>query len=340
MNRREFLQLSAAAAAGATAVPAQSTPTASAVINSVLGPLPVSQLGVTLPHEHVLVDFIGADRVSRSRYSADEAFSVALPHLQKLKESGCQTLFECTPAFIGRDPRLLERLAKAVGIQLITNTGYYGAANDKYVPAHAYQESAEQLCARWLREWRDGIEDSGIKPGFIKIGVDNGPLSDIDRKLVRAAALTHLETGLTIASHTGNSAAALEQVRILREAGVSAAAWIWVHAKREAGSEALFEVTGQGGWVEFDNVSPEKADVCVDLLSLMKERGHLGRVLISQDAGWYHVGEPGGGNFRPFDYLFTAFLPRLRERGFTDAEIQSLAQTNPARAFSPTVRRR
>jgi len=340
MNRREFLKAGVVAVAGAKGLEAQAPDPASRAIHSVLGPLPVSHLGVTLPHEHVLVDFIGADKISRSRYNADEAFAVALPHLQRLKDSGCQSLFECTPAYIGRDPRLLARLAKASGMQLMTNTGYYGAANDKYVPAHAYQESAEQLCARWVREWRDGIEETGIKPGFIKIGVDNGPLSEIDRKLVKAAALAHLKTGLTIASHTGNSAAALEQVRILKEAGVSASAWIWVHAKREAGSDALFEVAGEGGWVEFDNVSPERTDACVDLVSSMKDRGHLRQVLISQDAGWYHVGEPGGGNFKGFDFLLTGFLPKLREKGFTDAETQSLVRTNPANAFSPTVRRR
>ncbi len=340
MNRREFLKASAAVSAAATIVTAsaQSHTPAPAVIQSVLGPLPVSQLGVTLPHEHLLVDFIGADKVSRERYRPDEVAAVALPHLERLKQAGCRTLFDCTPAYIGRDPKLLQRLARASGVQLITNTGYYGAANDKYVPAHAYQESAEQLAARWIAESREGIEGTSIKPGFMKIGVDNGPLSEIDRKLVRAAALAHLETGLTIASHTGNSAAALEQVKVLRETGVAASSWIWVHAKREPGSDALFRVAEQGGWIEFDNVSPETADRSADLVVLMKDRGYLGQVLISQDAGWYHVGEPGGGSFRPFDFLFVGFVPRLRERGLAESEVRSLVETNPARAFSPRVR--
>ncbi len=77
-------------------------------------------------------------------------------------------------------------------MNIITNTGYYGAAGDKYIPKHAYSESAEELASRWINEWKNGIGSTGIKPGFIKIGVDDGPLSDIDKKLVEAAALTHL----------------------------------------------------------------------------------------------------------------------------------------------------
>ena len=56
--------------------------------------------------------------------------------------------------------------------KMITNTGYYGAAGDKYVPQHAYEETVDQLADRWTGEWEDGIEGTGIRPGFIKGGVD------------------------------------------------------------------------------------------------------------------------------------------------------------------------
>ena len=57
-------------------------------------------------HEHVLVDFIGASTVSPARYDAADAFKTVLPYLQQLKQLGCGTLVECTPAYLGRDPRL------------------------------------------------------------------------------------------------------------------------------------------------------------------------------------------------------------------------------------------
>ena len=139
---------------------------------TVRGPVDAADLGTTLVHEHVLVDFVGADKVARDRYDAEDAFRVVLPHLLALKARGARTLVECTPAWLGRDPALLVRLSEASGLHIVTNTGYYGAAQDKYLPAHAFEESAERLAERWTSEWRDGIEGTGIRPGFIKTGVD------------------------------------------------------------------------------------------------------------------------------------------------------------------------
>lgn len=142
-------------------------------------------------HEHVMVDFVGAKKISPGRYDPNEVFQKALPHLKELKSLGCETLVDCTPNYIGRDPELLRRLSKATGLHIITNTGLYGAADDKYVPRFAYTESADELAARWVQESEDGIPPAGIRPGFMKIGVDSGPLSVIDAKLVTAAARTH-----------------------------------------------------------------------------------------------------------------------------------------------------
>src|SRR6185503_20351713 len=146
-------------------------------IDTVTGPIAADRLGLTLMHEHVLVDFIGAAEVSPSRYDADAVFKAVLPHLQQARTLGCETLVECTPAYLGRDPRLLKRLSEASGVHILSNTGYYGAAKDKHLPAHAFQETAEQLAARWIREHDHGIDGTGIKPALLKIGVDESPLS-------------------------------------------------------------------------------------------------------------------------------------------------------------------
>ena len=61
----------------------------------------------------------------------------------------------------------------------------------------------------------------------------------------------------------------------------------------------------------------------------MKRAGYLSRVLLSQDSGWYHVGEPGGGDFRSYDFLFTDFLPLLQRAGISSKEIDTLMIVNP-----------
>lgn len=76
------------------------------------------------------------------------------------------------------------------------------------------------------------------------------------------------------------------------------------------------------------------------MVKAMKERGVLSRVLVSQDAGWYAVGEPGGGNFRPFETLFTKFVPALKEAGFTDGDVEQILVRNPCEAFTIRLRPR
>ena len=289
-------------------------------------------------HEHVLVDFIGADRISPARYDANDAFASVLPHLQQVRALGCSTLVECTPAFLGRDPRLLQRLSEASGIQIVSNTGYYGAAKDKHLPPHAFTETDEQLAARWIREHERGIDDTSIRPAFMKIGVDEAPLSEVDRKLVRAAALAHRGTGLPIAAHTGSGTAALEELDLLEAAGVPLGAFIWVHAQSERDGTFHTRAAKRGAWVEFDGISPASVARHVELVANMKAQGLLDHVLVSHDAGWYRVGEPGGGQFRPYDTLFTAFVPALKAAGFVEGQVRQLLVVNPRAAL--TGRRR
>jgi phosphotriesterase-related protein len=340
MERRGFLTtLAGAGLAPALPRAARAETPAPGRIETVRGPIAAAELGVTLVHEHVLVDFVGADRVSRSRYDADEVFRTVLPRLAELAQRGCRTLVECTPAWLGRDPLLLRRLSEASGLHLVTNTGYYGAAGDRYLPPHAFGESARELAQRWTAEARGGIEGTGIRPGFLKIGVDAGPLSLVDRKLVEAAALCHLDTGLAIAVHTGDGPAALDILAALERARVSPEAWIWVHAGNAKDRPTQDWAARRGAWVELDGLAPATLGENVEAVVDLAQRGHLGRLLVSQDAGWYHVGEPGGGAYRPHTFLFDAFVPALRRRGLDDAAVRALLVENPARALAPAVRR-
>jgi predicted metal-dependent phosphotriesterase family hydrolase len=297
---------------------------------TVRGPVEAADLGITLVHEHVLVDFVGADKVGRHGYDAEDAFRVVLPHLMALKARGARTFVDCTPAWLGRDPNLLVRLSEASGLHIVTNTGYYGAAQDKYRPAHAFEESAERLAERWTSEWRDGIEGTGVRPGFIKTGVDPGPLSAIDRKLIEAAVLCHGQTGLRIHCHTGDGRAAMDILSVLGAQRVSPDAFVWVHAQNEKDRALHLRAARGGAWIELDGVAEDSRDAHVSMVMDLARAGQLARVLLSQDAGWYRVGEPAGGTFRPYTYLFDGLLPALRRAGLRARDVRRLLVDNPS----------
>ncbi len=301
MRRREFL--------AALALPAASASPATILV-----------------HEHVLVDFIGADKIAPGRYDPEEVFRAAKPKLEEVAQLGCRRFQDCTPNFLGRDPRLLRRLSDATGIEIWTNTGLYSARNHAFLPEYAKRETSEQLARRWEKEWREGVD--GVKPRFIKIGVNRGPLDELDRKVIEAAALCSQRTGLTIASHTGNGAAAIEQIEIVQRMKASPGKFVWVHAYNKKDQSLHEKAARAGAWVEFDGIGPKSLDWHLTCLRHMDELGLLNRVLISQDAGWYHVGEPGGGTYRAYSTIYKDFLPMLPE-----GWVQQLLVRNPVQAF-------
>lgn len=336
MHRRDLLRTLGLATAGVAVggIRAREVPPARhGAIQTVRGPIEPAELGLTLPHEHVLVDFVGADQVSPSRYDADVVFATALPHLREARRLGARGFVECTPAYLARDPRLLARLSAAADLHLLTNTGLYGARQNKFIPGYAHPASARSLADRWIREARDGIDDTGIRPGFIKSGIDPDPaLSEFQRKLVIACAHTHLATGLTIAIHTGRGPG-LEVLAVLSEHGVQPSAFAWVHAQ-SATDDALFAAADQGAWISLDGLNRSSLTRHLHLCRALKQRGHLGRILLSHDAGWFDPAKPAGGEFRGYELLFTSFLPLLREHGFTPADLDQLTIANPATAFT------
>jgi len=309
-------------------------------IMTVNGPIDPEDLGISLVHEHFLVDFIGADSASFDRWNRDTVVQIVQPFLLEAKRYGVSSVFECTPAYLGRDPELLKRLSERSGLNIITNTGYYGAINNKAIPAFAFHETADQMAERWTEEWRNGIGSTGIKPGFIKIAVPgDSVLSDIHQKIVIAAARTHLKTGLTINAHTGPSKAAIAELNILRREGVDPSAFIWTHA--QAGSqESHILLAREGAWISLDNVTEENTEKYVHMLLNLKKNNLLHRALISHDAGWYDVVNPKGFTFRGYTSIFTHLKPALIGAGFTEAEWNMLLVDNPVKAYTIKIRKR
>ncbi len=312
---------------------------------TVTGRIPVNKMGITLIHEHILVDFIGADSTGYHRWDKSKVIERVLPFLMDAKQKGVQTIFECTPAYLGRDPLLLKELSEKSGINILTNTGYYGARDNKYIPRHAFSQTPEEIAKVWIDEFKNGIEGSGVFPGFIKISVDRSdPLSPMHAKIVKAAAITHKATGLTIVSHTGPDGPAFAQLAILETEGVSPEAFVWTHAQ-DGTFEGYIKAAKQGAWISLDNLNrnnigkPGEIDWYVDLLTRLKREKLLHKILISHDAGWYDPGKVNGGNFRAFTELFDYLIPALKKNGFSQKDIDLLLIKNPQKAYSLDIRK-
>lgn len=340
-NRREFLKQSLATAFGAFAVPAWAgIADRRKRVMTVTGMIDVSHMRHTLPHEHVLVDFIGAEDVNPPRWDRDHVVEKVLPYLEEVRDAGCHTFVDCTPNYLGRDVALLKLLSEKTGLFIITNTGYYGGSNHKFLPPHAFSETADQLAQRWIAEWQQGIDGTTVKPGFIKISVNAGHLSDMSLKLIQAAAIAHLKTGLTIASHTGPAIPAFEQIEVLKSKRIDPSAFVWVHAQNESDPTQFVKAAREGAWISLDGLNNNNVDDYLSKLRLLKREGCLNRVLLSHDAGWYDPEKPEGGVIKPYTTLFRKMIPAMEQDGFTESDIMQLIQHNAGNALSIGVRKR
>ncbi len=302
-----------------------------AQIMTVNGPIDASEMGMTLPHEHIIVDFGGAETAGPHRYNREEVVATMRPHVEAAMQEGFRTFVDCSPMYLARDVRVLRTLAEQTGMRFVTNTGQY---KEPYLPARTFEITAQELADEWIAEWEGGIEGTDVRPGFIKTAVFPNPLEPIQRKVTTAAAITSRATGLTIGTHTAKGVPALEVIHLLEENGVDPRKWIFIHAHQEPDVELIRMAAAAGAWIELDGLGGEDdTSILVQLLKLL-DAGYEKQIMLSHDAGWYHVGEPGGGEQKPFTPLARTFLPLARRYGVDDELARTLTVDNPARAFA------
>jgi phosphotriesterase-related protein len=277
-----------------------------------------------------MVDFGGAATAGKHRYDADNVIEVMKPYLEDIRAQGVGTLVECTPNFLGRDVEIFRTLSEQVDLNIITNTGLY---NNQYLPNYAHERLPESLADDWIEEFEEGIDGTDIKPGFIKTAVNEQP-NELDLKIIQAAAIAHKATGLTIATHTCFADAAEKVLAVLERHQVNPARWIFVHAHVEPNVQRLIELAQNGTWIELDGLGFGGDEEHLEKLLRLLEHGFEDQILLSQDAGWYNIGEENGGRINPFTRLKAEFLPLAKERGVDDKLIAKITRINPAKAFA------
>jgi len=299
-------------------------------IMTVKGPVSPGNLGLTLPHEHVFSIF-GKSPVRYPDYNQEKLMDSVVPYLNKLKSLGVKSIVDATAAYFGRHPELLKSISDETGINIITNTGYYAASGDKYVPKHAYNEDAMKISERWIFESQNSIDGTEIYPGFIKTAIDDGPVSDIDKKLIRAAALAHKTSGLVIQTHTGkNVQGAFEVLDVLAGNGVNPEAWIWIHAHHVGQPEDLMRAAKKGAWISFDGINEERSPHILKMTKHFKDEGLLNKILYSHDGNSFRRDETR----KDYHYLLTGFKEQFVTSGFGENDFVQITEKNPANAFA------
>jgi phosphotriesterase-related protein len=327
-------------------------------------------MGVTLPHEHLLIDFevmfkepaSGADRgLARQPVSLANLgwvrhhFSSNLDNLQLLdervardevllfKHAGGQTLVDPTNRGLARDPLALARVARATGLNIIMGSGYYVAAAH---PPDMDRRTADDVTRELVTDLTEGVDGTGVRAGFIgEIGT-TWPWTDNEKKVVRAAVAAQRETGAALMIHPGrHERLPLAIVDFIRKEGADLHRTIMCHVERTIADPAvLLELAATGVRLEYDLFGletsyypynpafdmPNDGERMRQILFLI-DRGHLAQILMSHDIAYKHCLTAWGGF--GYHHLLVNVIPRLRAKGADDKTIQTLLIDNPRRAF-------
>jgi predicted metal-dependent phosphotriesterase family hydrolase len=305
---------------------------------TVLGPIDPDELGVTLPHEHTQIALWHIpDRWDYWQLTRDR--DLILEELAAYRASGGRSLVDLTLDGVGRDPAWLVDLAHASGLHLVMGCGWYREA---YYPAELLvdRRSVDDLADQLVREIESGVPGSGVRPGIIgEIGTDKPWLTAREERVHRAVARASRRTGLAITTHAVLSPVGRAQLRIFEEEGVDPARVVIGHADSYPDLDHYRSIVETGASVEFDflgmsfNAAERHGEGrIVDLLLELLSRGHAERVLLSQDV--CHDSQLRRYEGNGYTYLATSFLPRLRERGVSDAEIETMTVVNPRRILT------
>jgi phosphotriesterase-related protein len=316
-------------------------------IQTTTGTAAPAQLGRTLVHEHVLIGFPGWELDARApRFKRAEAMARAVDQMQELQGHGVGTFLDPCPMDLGRDPVFLAELSQKSGMRIICTTGMYFEAEGNTYTFRSLP--VEEITAIYVQEIEQGIGDTGIKPGAIKIATGAHKVSDYERKLVTAAARAAKITGVPIISHTQEATCGHDQIDLVTAEGVPAGQLVVGHSDGTPDLDYQRTLAERGAYLGFDRFGItmfQPDEVRIENIMKLRDLGHLERLLISHDSivCWMGRPVPYANHFDTLlemlpdwrsTHIFRKILPQLRDRGMSEAEIETILVGNPRRLFS------
>lgn len=337
---------------------------------TVLGLVEARDLGITLAHDHVLIDgtfmYVEPEEISQKDLAHQKITlenrgwvgyhwtsnrdnvelkdeGIAVSELRHFVAAGGRTIVDPTNRGLGRDPEALARIARLTGMNIIMGAGYYIGSTH---PADMAERSEEAITREIVADIEVGVGETSIKAGLIgEIGCTY-PWWDHEKKSLRAAVEAQKETGVALMVHPGRDPKSPEEiVKLVDDASGDLSRTIICHIDRTCLDRAwLKDLAGAGCYLEYDLFGNESSfyppNPRVDMPSDAQrmevilwhfEQGYERQILLSHDVATKHRLHAYGG--LGYDHLITNVVPRLRKRGLSERDVSTLIVENPARIY-------
>jgi len=314
-------------------------------VETVRGPVELTQLGPTLMHEHVFV--LDPEALQNyghvwgaSYWDEDVGVADAVEKLRRLRDGGIHTIVDPTAPGLGRYIPRIQRVNEEVDLNIIVATGVYAFLE---LPSFLAYRGDDPIVELFVREIREGIDDTGVKAAFLKCAVEeHGIVGDVPRILSVIAAAS-VETGAPVMVHTNAAAkTGLLALDTLTKAGVDPARIVIAHMGDSNDLDYLRAIADTGASLGCDrfNIEHFNPDARrIETLAAIVAEGYADRVHLGHDAACFYDfmhGNPYFVDEHP-DYLHisTKILPALIDAGVTQEQIDEMLVDNVQRFFAP-----
>lgn len=308
---------------------------------TVLGDRPVSEMGLTYSHEHIVIEdsYVTAKHPEFLLNDVDKISE----ELSNFYHAGGRTAVDTMPANSGRNILKSAAVSRNSGVHIIVPTGIH---LEQYYPKKhwRYSCSEDDLTRLFIADIEEGIDEfdySGPiikrtphKAGLIKLATGEEPFTKHQELIFRAVVNAHLETGAPILTHTNFGRQALEQARLFKKLGAKLAHVVLSHVDRAKDVDYNRAVLDLGVCAEYDSAFRWKNDVPNYTLQLLEQLlpDYPDQIVMGMDmaknAYWKSYGGSPGLN-----YLIETIPSFLKSKGL-QYYYQKIFFDNPGRLFS------
>ncbi len=312
-------------------------------IQTVLGPVDPREWGPTDAHSHLVR--LGGPLVEDDRRFLLASIDKALEELAAFRKAGGRAMVDMTPTSPGRCVERLVEISRRSNVHVVVATGFiewalYPAGKDWLENTDV--EALALLLAEEIREGTDRnnytgpvVQRTEARAGVIKVSTGYQVITSFQEKCNRAAAMAHRMTGAPVSAHMEKGTCAIELMESLQKEGVPTDAISLAHILLNPDLEYLKEIAAAGTYLILDG--PGKTHYAPDsqivhLVEGLVAAGFQDRLMLAADHSKNSYWKSYGGG-PGFDYVFSRFVPRLRETGIPESAISAMLSENAARAL-------
>ncbi|QVK21387.1 hypothetical protein KHQ82_03445 [Mycoplasmatota bacterium] len=309
------------------------------MIYTVCGKINKSDMGPTLSHEHFKWESneeFSLRMYFERKYNEQEIesdFERLVPVIKELYKLSCRTIVEASPPIGGQNLKLLKRLSEETKVNIVPCTGWNV---NKSVYKLFPNKFREQLAKRWVSDFNEGLdvlEGTIIRPGYIKLLLDRGKISEVDIEMIKAAIIASKETGMPIHCHILEAEMVYSVIELLEGENADFSKFLWAHADKEKDLETIKYAASKGMWIGIDTIHYGEYKEYIELLKNIINSGIKDKLLLSQDYDFIEEMDRTG-NIKSCISFFDEFIPYCLNEGFDVKTISDIIVSNPAEYYN------